>query len=416
MKFTVYRDVLSKSLRRCDLKGGALGNPALTGTALSARRVPDLPGGLDLRATNGLLGVATMVACNTEVEGDVFVNTKQLATVVNMMPPGTLTLETPEPEVLVVSNGKRRWRGKTMPLANVKPMPEPEGKAVLRLSAEDFLAALGRVGFVVPNVSAEHSFRLGILLDAPGDALSSVVVGEHMIAVSRLQTPCTGKWRGLIPEIALAHARDIATEEEKGHVEIFASANYTWIQNSSTFLMYCPPPGEYLDWRTMLAHVTHEPVCRLPRLAVLETLKAVCVASPDAEPRTWLQVQDDASVAIDHTDREAVITFHDNITVTDLAKGALPSFLINAAYFRDAIDAAGGDPVLNYVDDRHVSLTTEDGFVWTCALIHPDAGERPPSGGVSVSKPPQTAAEAAPAAAPPSEPEKPKRSRRKPAK
>jgi DNA polymerase III sliding clamp (beta) subunit (PCNA family) len=409
MKITIDRDTLSKSLRRCDLRGGgALGNPALSGVALSARRITDMPGGLDLRATNGLLGIATMITCNTEREGDVFLNTKQLASVVNMMPPGALTLDSPGEE-LTVSNGKRRWRGKTMPLTDVKQMPDAPNTPALKLPAEAFLAGLERVGFVVPNVSREHMIRVGVLIDAPGDSLTFVVIGEHMIATARSAVVPTTPWRGVIPDIALAHAREIATEEDRGSIEIFADEHYTWIQNSSTVLVYPPPPGEYLDWRLMLSRITHTPVCRVPRLALLESLKALITACPEDVPRTWVQVQPDATITLDYADREGRVTFHDDVTVTDLTKSELPAFIADARYFRDALDAAGSDAVLNYVNDRHVSLTTEDGFLWTCALIHPDPGESPPGGGVPLSKPPAVTPPDRPPAAEPL-PEKPKKS------
>jgi len=406
MKITVDRDSLSKSLRRCDLRGAPTGNSALSCVALSARRVPDLPGGLDLRATNGLLGIATMITCSTEREGDVFLNTKQLASVVNMMPPGTLTLESPGEE-LVVSNGKRRWRGKTRPLTDVKDLPDVPPQPTLKLPAAEFLAGLGRVGFVVPNVSAEHKVRQGVLVDAPGDSLSFVVVGEHMVASMQSAVVPGSAWRGLIPEFALSHAREIAVEEEKGAIEVFATEHYTWIQNSATLLVYSPPPGEYLDWRLLLSRVTHTPVCRVPRLALTESLKALIAACPEDVARTWVEVRPDATISLDYADRDSQVTFHDDVTVTDLTKSALPAFIIDASHFRDALDAAGGDATLNYVNDRHVSLTTEDGYLWTCALIHPNPEERPPGGGTPLSKPPATAASVPPEPAPA---DKPKRS------
>ncbi|HEX9640557.1 MAG TPA: hypothetical protein VGB13_04515, partial [Candidatus Krumholzibacteria bacterium] len=366
MKLTVNRDILSKSLRRCDLKAAPTGNPALASVALSARNVPDLPGGLDLRATNGLLGVASMVACNTEREGDVFINTKQLATVVNMMPLGTLTLES-RGEDLVVTSGERRWRGKTLPLTHVKALPELPETATLKLPAEELARAIDRVRFAVSNAGAEHTARQGVLLDLLDGALSSVVIGDHMIAISRGQEKLAGTWRGFLPEITLPLAHDIALEEEKGTIELFCDEHYTWLQNSSTLLVYNPPPGEFIDWRFQLSKLKPTPICRLPRLAVLESLKALIAACPEEFARTWVQVKSDGTLLLDYSSSSGDIAFHDSITVTDLTETPCPAFIINAEYLRDALDAAGGDAILNHDDYRHASLTTEDGFLWTCA-------------------------------------------------
>jgi len=140
MKLTINRDLLLKAVRRCDLKASTTGNAALACVGLHAKRIPDMPGGLDLKATNGLAGVATMVACATEEEDAVAINCKLLATAIAQMPPGDLSLETTrrgDSTRLTIRGGKRTWSDQTRPITDLRGLPDPpEGGDRLKLAAD----------------------------------------------------------------------------------------------------------------------------------------------------------------------------------------------------------------------------------------------------------------------------------------
>ena len=412
MKLTINRDLLLKAVRRCDLKASHTGNPALACVALHATRIADMPGGLDLKATNGLTGIATMVACDTQEEHALAIHCKTFAQAIATMPSGTLTLQS-EPLKggavrLIVKGGQRTWKGLTRPVSDVKDLPEPaDGTRQLKLTGTEFLTMLDRTRFAVGDVGAEHIWRQGIYLDV-SSRFNAVVIGDHLCA--RYETArgvAGGDFRLLLPELFLPYARELALEDEKGVITMTQGEHFAWLESTATMLVMNPPPGEYLDWRKALTSLTQLPVCRLPRLAVIETLRAMLSTSPSSITPTWLRLLPTGDLRFDYHHADGEVFFHDTIPVSDIKIDSLPIFMVDAKLLLDAVEASGTDPVLSHVDTgRHIVLTTEEGFFWAGGLLAPETGARPPS----LDDTPAPPAPVAPAA----EAATPKRAGRKP--
>jgi len=414
MKLTINRDLLLKAVRRCDLKASTTGNAALACVGLHAKRIPDMPGGLDLKATNGLAGVATMVACATEEEDAVAINCKLLATAIAQMPPGDLSLETTrrgDSTRLTIRGGKRTWSDQTRPITDLRGLPDPpEGGDRLKLAAPDFLALLDRTRFAVADVAGDRTGALGVFLDA-SDVLDAIVLGNHVWTRSTLPRKTPGApFRVLLSDIVLPHVRDLAVDAGNEAVEIYRDSNFVWIENSSTMIVFSPPPGEYHDWRYFFSRVATAPICRLPRLAMLDSLKAMIATSTTELTRTWVRLLPTGELRLDYNDQKGETFFHDNIAVTDISPDARPEFMANAHHLLQGLDAAGGDVVLQYDSSsgQQIVLATEDGFWCVNTLFAPEGAPPPLDGSPPV--PPDV-----PAEGPPTVADKPKRGGRKPA-
>jgi DNA polymerase III sliding clamp (beta) subunit (PCNA family) len=417
MKLTINRDLLLKAVRRCDLKASQTGNAALACVALHAKRIPDMPGGLDLKATNGLVGVATMVACTTIEEAAVAIHCKHLVTAIAQMPNGDLSLETQtrgDSTRLTIRGGNRTWSEQARPVADVRDLPDPPDSGErLKLPAPDLLALLDRTRFTIADVSAERTGALGVFLDA-SDAVDAIVLGNHVWTRSTLARKNPGDpFRALLTEMALPHVRDLAIDAGNETVEFSRNDHFTWIENSSTMVCFSPPPGDYHDWRDLFSRVRSSPICRLPRLATLETLKAMIATSttPDLT-RTWVRLLQSGELRLDYQDPKDETFFHDTVQVSDIEAGARPLFMANAYHLLQAVDAAGGDVVLRHDvnSGTQIVLATEDGFWCMNSLFAPD-GHPPPLDGTDPPRP------VPPTATPPGEKtgaDKPKRSGRKP--
>lgn len=385
MKLTIDRDLLLKAVKRCDLKAAPTGNAALACVALHAKRIPDMPGGLDLKATNGLVGVATMVACATQEEAAVAINCKQLAAAITTMPLGTLTLDTQRLSGgavrLAVQGGKRRWQGLTRPVEDVRDLPEaPDSADRFTVSAKDFLALADRTEFAVRDVASDSAFRLGLFLDA-ADTLDTIVCGNHIVAHASMARSKPGDaFRALLTDVALPHVRAVAAESQGELLTISRAQSYVWVENSSTMIVFTLPPDDYLDWRRIIAATKTAPVCRIPRLALLDTLKAMLATATHREVQTWVRLLPSGEIRFDCHDPDGETVFHDSIHVQDVQTEQLPTFMVNAAYLHQIIDAAGSDIVLRYDLDsgQHVIVTTDDGFWCMLALVSPSADKVPP--------------------------------------
>lgn len=385
MKLSIDRDLLLKSLRRCDLRGGQLGNAALACVTLTAERIPDMPGGLDLSATNGLLGVATMVAALVERESKVAINCKRLLQVVATMPQGAVALESKpaqqEGELdLFISSGKRKFRERTFPLADVKVLPNPTPTREVRVPARDLARAFARVSYAVADVGNDHAFRKGVFLDIEPDTLHAVVIANHNVTTQTLSVKTGKSFQALIPDLALAHARDLCEEEGDGTITLSANEDYTCIDNSTTRVLFAPPKDPYLAWRQVLASQSYMPICRVPRFALLEALKAVIVAADDPDPAMWVRLLPSGVLRLDLYDKAGRADFHDEVPVTDVTGQALPTFMANPSFLLDALQAADLDCVLECLDTgRQIALKSDEQYFWTGSLVWPkDPSASPP--------------------------------------
>lgn len=377
MKLTINRDTFLKAVTQCNIPVVNTGNKALACAALVATKDLKSPGpdSLSLRSTNGLIAIEPLVLCKVEEEGDCAVNFKMLRDAIATMPGGDLSVELTKKGKLVVTHGKRRWTSDTLPEKDVPKVPDPSTSTMkLRFGARELLDCVSRLEFVMDNVPKDQTARQGVYLDVVEKQLSAVAIGEHMFAYNKPPTErcdAGGKpFRMLLPQYALKQVRELAAEDENIVLELRAlDGAYSWLSDSSTLLCMVPPRGEYTDWRKLFAAVKHTPICRIPRLALLNSLNAFISTSTNPYHHMTVTLFADGSLGIEPAEGDH---FQDRIPVTDIVAKELPTFTLQAQYLRDALKAANADALLTTLDNGiGIGLQTDDGFLAMISLAHP---------------------------------------------
>lgn len=371
MKFKVAQDTFASALKRCTLGGGNPTNPVHTVVRVEALKgdTKDDSDSLILTAHNGLTSIEIMLAADCQETGVVATQTRTLATAAQVMPLGELAVATDGTKLRMLGKPGRRWSGATVDAEamGLKRSREPVDAEWLRVPLDALKRAISSVEHVTRTVEAHQPATDGIYFEATGNTLCSVALTNHLMAArtqSALELGLDGKppWKGLVPTRMLPLINDAIAEAEKAKddgVDFYLDADFIYVSGSST-LVYCVNSRvDFPPWRAVAETYRNDPViCTLPRLAVIETLKALqATASTDVTARISLgEGRISFSGITDNVD------FEDEIPVSSLQPNVSALFGVKSGYLYDCMRACGEDPQLSLAGDGYMYLRTTDGY------------------------------------------------------
>jgi DNA polymerase III sliding clamp (beta) subunit (PCNA family) len=343
MKFNIEQKLLSDTLARMLLGPTNSPNPALALVHVEAQKRDDGPDALVLRAHSGLAYLETVVAANVQRVGMAPIHARAFAAAAHAMPSGVLTLSDEGGRVTMVSSSGRRW-SRAKSTLEVPRVEEPPVTPRIAIDPELFLGMCSRVEFALADINFEGHRELdGLRVDSDGTALNLVVLGAYFggIATAPLALPTMAF---TLPTHFLGVVKGIAEEARaaKGSFSFYRDSAYVFALGPHSIGCCALPHGDYMPWRSLLGSASTTAACFVPRLALLETLRALRAMSQESQPTAALTLSEEG-LAVAHAGDES--SFNDEIAVFDRQPG-LPGSIalhLNADYLHGAVRALDED-------------------------------------------------------------------------
>jgi DNA polymerase III sliding clamp (beta) subunit (PCNA family) len=379
MKVTAQGDILTKTFKRCQLGGpGAHLNPVHQLVKLEAKRGDggSEAGSLRFTATTGLLQIDTSIKAFVEEPGLLAANCRDLGNASGAMPLGATKIVGTDKRVQLSASG-RRWSGGSSDPTVIGATPEPKGLPWVGMPVAALRAALERVSHATADVRGDEKSIDGVLIRAEAGAVTAVGTSGRMCVVLeqkadvRLKT--LKRWEALIPTIALAPLREIldeASEADEAGIGLYSDGQMLFMEGPSTLVIAALPHGQYAPWELVLTQFPKEPLCTLPRLALIESIKALQATSSKLDPGAMFDlVNGDVVLSRKDPDNE----YNDSIPAPEMRPNLNMRFMCAPSYFLSCLKSADEDPTLAMGEDgRMVLMATTGGYRAAISLM--DAG------------------------------------------
>jgi DNA polymerase III sliding clamp (beta) subunit (PCNA family) len=385
MKIQIDRPVLLKHLKRCTLPGAHAGSPIHGLIWLGARPKGEEPNAIDalvLRATNGRVGVEQTVQCKVLSAGETSINSKRFTSGAAAMNGESVFVETEGARIAIKSQGERRWSDATQPPENFPVLPEPVGATWMKIRRDLMLEIISRLSHNVLDVPQDRSERRGIFLETTTNGnIVSVVVGDHMVSVNgirdaNVETKPGTPWSCLLTEAMLPLIQDVASDPQtEDHLNFYYDDNYVYCVTDATLIAAARVQQTYPPYLKVMEGARPVPVCSLPRIAMLDSLKALLAVRTDRSRALNVTISNKGIAPhIDLRYKGDDTNFTDSHILSETPTREM-DFQIDPDMFRQSIDSAGENPMICSTDrDNMIALKTDSGFTClVCLMSQPEA-------------------------------------------
>jgi DNA polymerase III subunit beta len=151
--------------------------------------------GIELRATDGELGLRVPLEAAVERPGTVVLPARLLLDVVRTLPAGDVSLELrPTEQDVEIVGGTARFHIRTLRAEDFPPLPEPGGDQVVAMPAQAFVDTIGRVSRSASR-DETRPVLTSIRVSATGDRLEMVATDSYRLCVkeTKLDHPLEGE-------------------------------------------------------------------------------------------------------------------------------------------------------------------------------------------------------------------------------
>lgn len=375
MKVTAKGEMLTKTLKRCLLGGpGSNLNPVHQLLKLEAKLGKGGgPGTLSMTATTGLLHIDTSITALVEEPGIIAANGKDLANASGAMPLGETKLVSTGTKVQLVGSSGRRWSGSLGEPKAIGDTPEPKDMPWVGMPVATLRTVLERVSFTTADIGDNDKAVDGVLIRARPGQVTAVGTSHCMCVVLDqkadvgLKTP---EWLALIPSLALPSLRDIldeADEEKEAKIDLYSDGRFMFIGGPSTLVVAAMPHGDYLPWELMLTGFPKESCCQIPRLALMESIKACQATSSRLDPGAIFELRE-SNVILTRTDPDN--EYQDSVPASDMRPNLHVKFKCVLGYMLSCLKSADEDPELVFGPDGNgLLMQTKSGYRASIALM-----------------------------------------------
>jgi DNA polymerase III sliding clamp (beta) subunit (PCNA family) len=369
MKVHVDGTLLTKTLSRAALAKGSNLNPIHALVKIEAKvGKKNEPGTLTFSSTSGLMSMTTSIPAKVDLPGIVAVNTRDCLAASGAMPTGGIALTVTGTRVRLTGSSGRTWSGPVGDHTSLQPVPEPIDMAWARVPTDELNAALERVSYPTGSITEEERAWDGVRVEVFPNTLRTVGASRYQFAALD-QTAAVGlkantkSWIALVPTMAFPHLRELITEAaeaEQKFLDFHEDQKFIYIVGPSTLLVASMPIGEYPPWQFILQNFPTEPFCVLPRLALMESVKACLATSGRLDPGGVFQlVKGDVLL----TKRNVDTDFSDKLSAPSMRPDLDVTFKVGLPYLLDCLKACDVDPECVLAGDgSSILLRTAGGY------------------------------------------------------
>lgn len=372
MKLTCNQGLLQAALRRMVLASGNSTNPILGCTKLEAKKSPE-GGSLGFTALNGFVAIHTSIRADVTDPGEVeLVNARLAHGAAAALSSGDVAISTTQARLTLKGPSGRHF-GLGRMTGELAPIKEPDDAQSLSIAAELLPKLIESVAFALADTPDHHPEQDGLLLevDESGTRLSAAVSSASLMISRSVEIPKSAPWTGFMSSHFIPLAQDLAQESIKAKVALTLYTDKTMIygENRWTLIQAMLPVQPPPPWRALLrAFEGVTPIATLPRLMLMETLKAFSAVSSGPDQAGVRIIIELGHLTVSRSDE--IVDFEEKIAV-DMQVGKAATFFVNANFFFGAIKAAGENPTLKLSDRNMILIETTEGFSGIVGLIDP---------------------------------------------
>ncbi len=364
MRVKLEQSLLKTALRRSAL-GGAH-NPLLGYVrARALKGKGSEPDALVLSSTNGVIEIELSVACVVEKEGDFIGHCRSLTGGVNSMPSGSVTLGIDKgrsgaaDRISVVGSSGRRWTLSSVTM-ELPGLHEPSGDQIV-VDTDTLRRLIHSVQFGTTLAASAYPERDGILIEAAEQAISAATFQGHLLLSATLERKeaSWGAWRALIPSALLPAISDMleeANQEKATTLSLFCDKTRVYLTGPSTLLSMTLPLGDFPPWRPYMDGIRNPPIAKLPRLALIASLKALELAVDAKDPATVIVIGKDQVHLTSRGENthfvDSVPLIESHVTTADI------TIFANVGYLVGVLNSLDEDPEVT-IDDSGQSLVVK---------------------------------------------------------
>ncbi len=381
MKVTVKGDLLTKTLRRSILTNTPINATHALVKIEARKKQGDEPATLVFTSTAGTLSLNTIIGADVAEGGVIAANAKALFTAAGAMPPGDILLTADDKRVRLKGGAARNWSTATADAGAIQPTPEPKGAAWLKIPVEMLRTAIERVGYATQEVEKYQESKAGIRIEGAPDKLTAVACGPYMFACFEQEAKGLGmkdaKWQGLLPTQVLPGVADViaeALEMKSEYVELYIDQSQVYVIGPATLLVASLPIGDYPPWESIFKNFPTEPVCVVPRLALMESIRACEATGSRLSDGAMFRLR---KMALEIS-RDDESEFGDTVPVTDMQPNTDLIFKIGTRYLHAMLKGADADAGLHFDAGGALMLLKADGYRAASSLMRPKPEEGPP--------------------------------------
>ncbi len=312
------------------------GVQVLTGIRLHARA-----GGLELAATDMELAMRTRMAVEGEAEGAVVVPGRLLAEVVRLLPGDRVRLRyRPDEQTVWIASGSAEYRLLTLPLQDFPRLPAVDEAALGAVKKAQFLEGVARV---VRAASRDESRPVltGVLVRMDEGRLVMAATDSYRLAVQEAPLGDEGTSVDvIIPARALEEVRRLAASAPTLRLGVVDS--HAAFQVEDTLVTCRRIDGQFPDYEGLAPKPDEYTLeARIPRGDLIDAVRRVAVM---AQRGSALRLQFQDGELILSCRAQDVGEARETMPVTFTGEGLEIGF--NPDYFRDGLEAAGGEEVV----------------------------------------------------------------------
>jgi len=342
MKASADRADILAALEKCahasgDASGRAHGGKVrLTASAASA----DIGDVLHFYANDLTLSIDTAVTAQVAADGAAAVDTKRLHAVVAALPEGPvlLGLTGKTQQLSVTAKGNRKYALPTVDAETFPtPFQPPDDAPRLVVPAKRLSYLLSRVAHAMSPEKDGQPHLQGIRLEVLDGHAFAVALDNKRFAKAETDLPGVANTELFVPR---SMVRFILANYADGELTLGNLGSMIFVDTVDTMVSSLMPASGFPPWQRLLGSLVSEPVARVPRVMLLETVKAVLAARTSASDLIlgFADPYDFLELRLGKTDAEA----RDRLAVTN---GHSQPFelLYDPNYILDAVRAAEAD-------------------------------------------------------------------------
>ena len=319
-------------------------------------------GEVEIAANNMELAISTMMDAHVLETGSIAIEAKTLGDIVNKLPNGEISLETPSTGQVNIRSGSVKFTIAGQDPEGFNGLPAENNGVKIKVSAEDFCYAVSKTAFCASPKNDANPMMTGVFVKTKGNEMSFTAVDNHRIAIRKIflddEYP---EVKAIIPAQTLSEVSKILTS---GDVEVSFESNNVIFRFDSTLANSRVISGEYFKIDQIL-NVNPETRITVDGRRVLDAASRTTVFPSERKPMI-------ATISDEVMNFELKTTLggvSEDIGISkegqDIRIGLNPRFVI------DAVAAADDDEITMYFINPKSPVTIKNDDETYCYVILP---------------------------------------------
>ncbi|MEA2028351.1 MAG: DNA polymerase III subunit beta [Campylobacterota bacterium] len=232
-----------------------------------------------IKATDMEIGIEVKTQdIDIHQEGIFTVNGKKLLDIIRILNDNDITLEL-ESEVLIIKQGRSKFKLPTFDASNFPSFPQKENKAKVSLDSLALIKNLKKITPAIDNNNPKHELN-GALIDIQTQATYIVGTDTRRLAVASISNSSESELSIIIPKKAIIEIEKLFLDQ----IDIFYDKQELIIENDKFFIFTKLINGKFPDYNRIIPKEIKNTI-EFPKKEMIEAIKKITTVSQDINVR-----------------------------------------------------------------------------------------------------------------------------------